>query len=516
MRLAILSIVIIHVVTFGATLTGGQTATQPGVTGIVVPVALSAADGEEPSALGFDLTFDETWLTPVNMTAGPSAIAANKSVGWYSLSPSAVRVLVSGLNQNVIPDGDVVLASFDVASGVTAISLTVAVVNTSVSDPFGVVIASSGLPGYVHVRGPESWVDFDHTGAEWGTPTFPFNTVAEGRTVLNTGGTLKLLSGETAETPNLDTPMRVEAVSGPARLGVPLVPPQAPLAARVIVKHETPSAAHPPVFFRRSSMIGQTAGDIPRDTPVARRVAFGAFVSLPGQSEFVHETVLPVTTDDEGRHIVLPNETPALRLRGSAAIDSATLWTGIFGISRDRFALSFQAAGSLENDLWVLFQPRTAPEEGKTVILLAGAFDILGDEVPVVAATFCFMPRAEQYNGEPVKQPVPGGDYTPLDAGENVIPIETIPARPYAYLTVPCTVYETPRRVWIPLSPDLDPAKATVEYRLDTGAWYPGESVEGWLVPEPYLRLMLPHVTYLGSRIRHGGYFRLSTTAGRR
>ena len=63
------------------------------------------------------------------------------------------------------------------------------------------------------------WVDFAYLFPEFGTFQFPFNTVAEGQAAASHGGTLRIKSGRSPETPLLTKRMTVQAFGGPVTIG---------------------------------------------------------------------------------------------------------------------------------------------------------------------------------------------------------------------------------------------------------------------------------------------------------
>jgi hypothetical protein len=67
----------------------------------------------------------------------------------------------------------------------------------------------------------EIWVQFSHQGLELGTFDFPYRTLAQGLSHVVAGGTLKIKSGSTSETPNLTRPMTIEAFGGRVSIGRP-------------------------------------------------------------------------------------------------------------------------------------------------------------------------------------------------------------------------------------------------------------------------------------------------------
>ncbi|MRR32057.1 hypothetical protein EG834_17395 [bacterium] len=63
------------------------------------------------------------------------------------------------------------------------------------------------------------WVQFNFTGVEDGTQSYPFNTLDEGVNAVTTGGTIRILSGSTATGGRIDKSLRLEAWNGTVTVG---------------------------------------------------------------------------------------------------------------------------------------------------------------------------------------------------------------------------------------------------------------------------------------------------------
>ena len=97
-----------------ATLSIGSTSVSPGDKNISIPIGLTSASGEEVSGFNFDLNFDTSRLSFKEVTLGKLATDAGKSLSFSQPSSNTIRVLVIGLNQNVISDGIVLNFTFDI------------------------------------------------------------------------------------------------------------------------------------------------------------------------------------------------------------------------------------------------------------------------------------------------------------------------------------------------------------------------------------------------------------------
>jgi subtilisin family serine protease len=63
------------------------------------------------------------------------------------------------------------------------------------------------------------YVDFDHTGFEFGTWWWPYNTFTEGYAATPAGGVMVIKDGVTTETPSITQPMSIFATGGTVTIG---------------------------------------------------------------------------------------------------------------------------------------------------------------------------------------------------------------------------------------------------------------------------------------------------------
>lgn len=109
----------------------------------VFPIAL---DGESSgvTSMDFQVRYDPTVFTPVDVTPGASATAAGKVVDGNLSAPGTYSVLVMGLNQNGMPPGEVAQVVFErnPATGSTSSLLTIA--RPTLSDAQGTVLPATG------------------------------------------------------------------------------------------------------------------------------------------------------------------------------------------------------------------------------------------------------------------------------------------------------------------------------------------------------------------------------------
>ncbi len=102
-----------------------------------VRVLLSPGNREEIAGLQFDLHFDEALLTFEALKAGPAAESASKVVNYSLRRPGAVRVIIAGLNRNLIPSGGTAVFHFRVASPGVVANNSISIKRPILSDLYG-------------------------------------------------------------------------------------------------------------------------------------------------------------------------------------------------------------------------------------------------------------------------------------------------------------------------------------------------------------------------------------------
>ena len=92
---------------------------SPGAT-VQVPVYLYSMGGAQAAGLQLGLDYDVTVLTFKRAVDGPAATAAGKNAQANSPTAGNLRLIVFGLNQNIIGNGIVAYLEFQVAAGISA------------------------------------------------------------------------------------------------------------------------------------------------------------------------------------------------------------------------------------------------------------------------------------------------------------------------------------------------------------------------------------------------------------
>jgi len=137
-----------------AKLTIGPAAGIAGDTDVKVPVELESVGGAQVSGLSLDVGYDLTRLTVADITIGTAAAGADKAISWSLPGGGIVRVLVIGLNQNVIGDGDVANVIFDVLPGAAEGTSSLTLTNADTVGPDGGGVAVNSEDGLFVVLWP--------------------------------------------------------------------------------------------------------------------------------------------------------------------------------------------------------------------------------------------------------------------------------------------------------------------------------------------------------------------------
>jgi hypothetical protein len=123
--------------------------------GSSVPIAVRfVAAGTGVAAFQFDLSYDPTMA--LGATAASAATSTGKDVYKAAIAQGRTRILLAGLNQQILGDGPVItltaLVSSSAAAGVYALHLT----NAVASDPDGKIVPLTTSDGSVTVNGSGS------------------------------------------------------------------------------------------------------------------------------------------------------------------------------------------------------------------------------------------------------------------------------------------------------------------------------------------------------------------------
>ena len=139
--IALVSMLILASNLQAATLTIGSVSSSPGTKNISIPMNLSSASGERVCGFNFDLNYDASKLSFKDVTLGSAATEVGKSLSYSQPSSNTVRIVVIGLNQNVIGNGEVLTFTFNVLNNAPVGKAELTITKASISDPNGKSLA---------------------------------------------------------------------------------------------------------------------------------------------------------------------------------------------------------------------------------------------------------------------------------------------------------------------------------------------------------------------------------------
>lgn len=96
------------------------------------------------TSMDFQVRYDPTVFTPVDVVAGASATSAGKVVDGNLSAPGTYSVLVMGLNQNGLPPGEVAQVVFERNPDAAASSSLLTIARPTLSDAQGTVMSATG------------------------------------------------------------------------------------------------------------------------------------------------------------------------------------------------------------------------------------------------------------------------------------------------------------------------------------------------------------------------------------
>lgn len=207
-----------------ATLSAGSGSGQPGQS-VTIPISLTSQGGAQVAGVNFDLNFDEKRLSVSSVTAGSAATAAGKSVSSSEPSPGKLRVIVFGVNQNVIGSGTIVNITFSILGSAAPGTVNLTFSNTAATDPSGNSVPVNTQAGSVTVNAPPATATPPPTATSPPTATAPpTNTPAPTDTPRPTSTSAPGATATHTPTPGSGTGPQPTATHTPAPSGPTATP----------------------------------------------------------------------------------------------------------------------------------------------------------------------------------------------------------------------------------------------------------------------------------------------------
>jgi len=135
-----------------ATLIVGSASGSPGDKGILIPVDLSAEPGEAVSSFSLKLNFDISRLSFKEVTLGPKAAEAGKSLS-SNPETNKVSIRVIGANQNIIENGTVLNFTFDILPKAPIGKAEITIIRPSITDMGAKSLPANAVDGSITVNG---------------------------------------------------------------------------------------------------------------------------------------------------------------------------------------------------------------------------------------------------------------------------------------------------------------------------------------------------------------------------
>jgi hypothetical protein len=113
-------------------------------------------------------------------------------------------------------------SSTGVMTGTTPVTTEFVLPQYLIPDTYALTVIANGISSDAVTFVAPVWVDFNYPsgGAQNGSFTFPFDTIAQGVSAVSSGGTIFIkTSGHSPETLTISQPMTIAAVGGPATIG---------------------------------------------------------------------------------------------------------------------------------------------------------------------------------------------------------------------------------------------------------------------------------------------------------
>ncbi|MFZ2356977.1 MAG: cohesin domain-containing protein, partial [Candidatus Omnitrophota bacterium] len=131
---ASVSVTVMPVIPNSAALSLGKSSGQQGAQNIIIPLNLTSLPANIVTGLNLDITYDNTALTFSQVTAGKASSDAQKSVSSSAPQPGTIRIIVFGLNQNTMANGEAAQVSFNITADAKAGETTLSLSNATATD----------------------------------------------------------------------------------------------------------------------------------------------------------------------------------------------------------------------------------------------------------------------------------------------------------------------------------------------------------------------------------------------
>ncbi len=105
--------------------------------GLLGQVILTVSSTERVSAMQFDIEYSASLVEMTSINAGDAVISAQKQLSYNRIQPGKVRIVIVGLNQNIIPSGVIAEVQWTVCKSAFAANTEIKITNPVLSTPQG-------------------------------------------------------------------------------------------------------------------------------------------------------------------------------------------------------------------------------------------------------------------------------------------------------------------------------------------------------------------------------------------
>ncbi len=114
---------------------------------VSIPIELAAEFGEEIAAIQFELGYDDSLIAVDRIDTGESAQTADKTLNSANVSSGVDRIVIQGINNNIMANGIVANIRVDLVAGVPEDVLTLSLDQLVASDAQGDEVSLTAVNG---------------------------------------------------------------------------------------------------------------------------------------------------------------------------------------------------------------------------------------------------------------------------------------------------------------------------------------------------------------------------------
>src|SRR5579864_2439122 len=176
---------------------------------VTLNLSLTSSAGQEPAALQWTFSYSPADFTAIQVTAGPAAVGAAKSVSCAGTA-TAYKCLAAGVNASAIADGVLAIVSLTISATTTNTTSSIQLLNPMAASPAGneIPIGGSGVSATltgVSVSSASVWFTYTMSGTVPASQSIQISNAGGGSlnwTATSTAPWLKLMpaSGSTPST----------------------------------------------------------------------------------------------------------------------------------------------------------------------------------------------------------------------------------------------------------------------------------------------------------------------------